>query len=64
MERIAHPRGPQPERREPLVILNPNLFIFECVGPAKFAGDVPRQRVNLPTLLHVLDDDGEIGFFP
>ena len=62
MERIAHPRGVKSVRREGLVVLHPDFFIFERVGLAEFAAEVPCEGLDFPTLLHVLDNDGEIGF--
>ena len=64
MERIAHPRGPEPKRREALVVLDPELFILQCVCLSKFAGDIPCQWINLPAFLHILDDDGQVGSRP
>ena len=60
MERITHPRGAHPERREGLVILQPNFFILQRVRLSQFSRKIPRQRINLPALLHILDDDREI----
>ncbi len=62
MEGIAHPGGVESIRREGLVILHPDFFVFEGVGLAEFAAEVPCEGINFPALLHVLDDDGEIGF--
>ena len=60
MERITHPRGAHPVRREGLIVLQPDFFVFECIGFAEFAGNVPCEGIYFPALLHVLDDDGEI----
>ena len=62
MKCIAHPGGAHPERCQGLVILEPDLLVFERVGLAEFARDIPRQRIDLPALFHVLNDDREIGF--
>ena len=62
MERIAHPRGAESERGDGLVVLAPDLFIFERIRFAEFAADVPGQWVDFTSLLHVLDDDGQVGF--
>ena len=62
MEGIAHPGGPKPKWGERLVILQPDLFIFEGVRFAELPRNVPRQRIDLPALLYVLDDDGHIRF--
>ena len=64
MEGVAYPGAVHPVGCQALVVLQPDLLIFERVGFSKFAANVPGQRVNLPALLDVLDDDRQVGFFP
>ena len=62
MKGIAHPGGPEPVGREGLVILHPDFLIFERVRFAEFAAEVPGEGVDFSALLHVLDDDRQVGF--
>src|SRR5689334_3087173 len=62
MECIAYPGRPQSKGSQALVILNPDLFVFQRVGFAKLTRNVPCQRIDLPPFFYVLDDDGQIGF--
>ena len=61
MKGVAHPRRSQPEWRDRLVILKPEFFIFERVHFAKFARQIPCQRIDLSAFLDVLDDDGDVS---
>ncbi len=61
VEGIAHPGVSQPVRRQALVILAPDLLIFERIGISQPRRQVPRQGVKLAALLHVLDDDRQVG---
>ena len=63
VEGVAHPGGAQPVRRQALVILQPQLLILKRVYFAKLPAQVPGQGIDPAPLFHILDNDGEIGFF-
>ena len=62
MECIAHPRRPKSEWRQALVVLHPDLFIFQCIRFANFACDVPGEGIDLAALFYILHDDRQVGF--
>jgi hypothetical protein len=62
VERITHPGGAQPVREEALVILEPELFVLECVDLAEFATQIPSEGIELAAFFYVLDNDGQVGF--
>ena len=63
MEGVADPGGTESIRREGLVVLQPDLFILEGIGFSEFAAEVPCERMDFPTFLYILDNDGQVGFF-
>src|SRR5579884_1820392 len=61
---VAHPRVPQPVRRQALVVLQPDPLVLERVDLGQPAGEVPGERIHAAALLHVLDDHGEVAARP
>ena len=58
MESVAYPCGTKPERRKRLVILQPDLFIFQRVHCAQLTRNIPCKRIYLSALLYVFYDNG------
>ena len=61
VESIAHPCTPHAVGGEALIVLAPQLFIFQRVHLPQFPAQIPGEGVDFAAFFDVFDDDGEVG---